>query len=196
MPDMPEPRVFDLWLALLAGERVWHDGPIQPGLRERISAAFALIGAVCTLTVIWLAVSTRFDPWDVDILTARRTTLLAFTVAATIAGLLLATRYLRIVRGHEVVGRPLWYELAWRSTAFLLLIIVLAGALPRAHTPGVVPLGILAGADAALTLWALGITPRARAWAGASSSDRCISAPSARSSPSPRSESPRPHCAR
>ena len=164
LPDSAQPRVFDLWIALLAGERIWHDGPIQPGPRERISAGFALVGAACTVTVIWVAVGARFDPLDLDAITTRRAALLAFMIAATIAAVPLAVRYQRILRGHEAVGRPLWLELAWRTTAFLLLTAVLAGALPRAHTPGVVPLGILAGADASLTLWALGVTPQARAW--------------------------------
>jgi signal transduction histidine kinase len=164
MPEIPQPRAFHLWMALLAGERIWHDGPIQPGPRERISAGFALIGAACTVTVIWVAVATRFDPWDADVITNRRATVLAFTIAATIAAIPLAVRYQRILRGHEAAGRPLWFELLWRSAAFLILVAVLAGALPRAHTPGVVPLGILAGADASLTLWALGVTPRARVW--------------------------------
>jgi hypothetical protein len=164
MPETLHPRVLDLWVALLAGERVWYDGPIQPGPRERISAAFALIGAACSIATIWVVVGARFDPWDLDIITARRATLLAFTTAATLAALALGIRYLRVVRGHEAVGRPLWPELVWRSVAFLLLTAVFAGAIPRAHVPGVVPLGVLAGADASLTLWALGITPRARVW--------------------------------
>jgi len=62
MSDTMRPRVFDLWIALLAGERVWHDGPIQPGPRERISAGFALIGAACTVTAIWATVSARWGP--------------------------------------------------------------------------------------------------------------------------------------
>jgi hypothetical protein len=165
MPETLHPRVFDLWLALLAGERVWHDGPIRPGPRERISAAFALIGAACTITAIWVIVSARFDPWDADAITARRATLLVFTAAATLAALALGLRYLRIVRGHDAVGRPIWQELAWRTVAFLLLTTVFAGALPRAYVPGVVPLGVLAGADASLTLWALGVAPRTRTWA-------------------------------
>jgi len=89
---------------------------------------------------------------------------LAFTVAATLASLALGLRYQRILRGHETVGRPLWFELAWRSAAFLPLLTVFAGALPRAYIPGVVPLGVLAGADGSLTIWALGITTRARVW--------------------------------
>jgi signal transduction histidine kinase len=156
--------VFDLWIALLAGERIWHDGPIQPGPRERISAGFALIGAACTATVIWVAVGARFDPWDFDIITSQRAAVLGLASIATLAAVLLIVRYQRIVRGHEAVGRPLGFELVWRTTAFLLLTAVLAGTIPRAHTPGVVPLGILAGADASLTLWALGITPQARVW--------------------------------
>ena len=164
MSDTLRPRVFDLWIALLAGERVWHDGPIQPGPRERISAGFALIGAACTVSAIWVTVSARFNPWDFDAITTRRATLLAFTVATTLASLALGLRYQRILRGHETVGRPLWFELAWRPAAFLLLLTVFAGALPRAYIPGVVPLGVLAGADASLTIWALGIRPRARVW--------------------------------
>jgi signal transduction histidine kinase len=164
MPDSLHPRVLDLWVALLAGERVWHDGPIQPGPRERIAAAFALIGAGCTVSVIWVAVGARFDPWNFDVINTRRAALLGFAVLATLAGLALGLRYQRIVHGTEAVGRPVAYELLWRSTAFLLLATVLAGALPRAHIAAVVPLGVLAGADASLTLWALGITPRARVW--------------------------------
>jgi signal transduction histidine kinase len=164
LPDTAQPRVFDLWISLLAGERIWHDGPIQPGPRERISAGFALVGTACTVAVIWVAVGARFDPWDPDAITTRRATVLAFMIAATLAALPLAVRYQRIVRGHEAVGRPFWFEVTWRTTAFLLLTAVVAGALPRAHTPGVVPLGILVGADASLTMWALGITPQARAW--------------------------------
>ena len=164
MSDTVRPRVFDLWIALLAGERVWHDGSIRPGSRERISAGFALIGAACTVSAIWVTVGARFDPSDLDAITPRRATLLAFTVAATLASFALGARYQRILRGHETVGRPLWFELAWRSTAFLLLLTVFAGALPRAYVPGVIPLGVLAGADASLTIWALGIRPRGRVW--------------------------------
>jgi hypothetical protein len=164
LPDTVQPRVFDLWIALLAGERIWHDGPIQAGPRERISAGFALVGTVCTVAAIWVAVGARFDPWDPDVITTRRATLLAFMIAATLAAVPLAMRYQHILRGREAIGRPFWFEVTWRSIAFLLLTAVIAGALPRAHTPGVVPLGVLAGADASLTLWALGVTPQARAW--------------------------------
>jgi hypothetical protein len=157
--------VSDLWIALLAGERVWHDGPIRPGPRERISAGIALVGAAGTVTVIWATVSARFDVLDLEAIASRRAVLLALVIATTIATVPLAVRYQQILRACETVGRPLWFEFAWRTTVFLLLAAVLAGALPRAHTPGVVPLGVLAGADASLTLWALGIVPRARAWA-------------------------------
>lgn len=158
------PRVFDLWIALLAGERIWHDGPIQPGPRERISAAIALVGAACTVAVIWVAVGARFDPFDLDEITTRRAALLAFMIAATVAAVPLAVRYEHILRGRETIGRPLWFEFAWRTTALVLLTAVLAGALLRAYTPGAVPLGILAGADASLTLCALGVTPQAWTW--------------------------------
>jgi hypothetical protein len=159
------PRVLDLWVALLAGERTWHDGPIQRGPRERISAGYALVGAACTVTTMWVAIGARFDPLDFDVVTARRATLLALTVAATLAALALGARYLRVLLCHQATGRPLWQEFVWRTAAFLLLAAVFAGALPRAYLPGVVPLGVLAGADASLTLWALGINPRPRLWA-------------------------------
>jgi signal transduction histidine kinase len=164
LSDIRNSRVSDLWIALLAGERVWHDGPIQPTPRDRIAAAFALCATACTVTLIWVTISTRFDPWNFDVINSRRAALLVMATAATIAALALAARYQRIVRGHEAVGRPFWIELVWRAAAFLVLVVVFAGALPRAHVVGVVPLGVLAGADASLTLRVLGVVPRARTW--------------------------------
>ena len=70
LPDSAQPRVFDLWIALLAGERVWHDGPIQPGPRERISAGFALVIAL-PLAVLGLASSTSGPATDPDDAVAR-----------------------------------------------------------------------------------------------------------------------------
>jgi hypothetical protein len=163
--DTPNQRVFDLWIALLAGERIWHDGPIQPAPRERISAAFALLGTICSVSVIWVAITARFDLWNFDAINSRRAALIASAVAATFAAVVLAVRYQRILRGHEAAGRPFWFEIAWRSVAFLLLAATFAAALPRGHISGVFPFAVLAGADASLTLWALGIIPTARTWA-------------------------------
>jgi signal transduction histidine kinase len=163
--DTPDPRVFDLWVALLAGERIWHDGPIQPSPRERISAGIALLGTVGTVSVIWVAIPARFDLWRFEAIDARRAWMLVLATTATLAALMLFLRYQRILRGHEAVGRPFWFEVTWRSAAFLLLTAAFAAALPRGHISGVFPVGILAGADASLTLWALGVAPRTRTWA-------------------------------
>ncbi|MEQ9164074.1 MAG: hypothetical protein RLN74_15270, partial [Ilumatobacter fluminis] len=46
-----EPSRLDLWLALLAGDRVWGDGDEDPSTREQAVCAFMLVALLGTLLV-------------------------------------------------------------------------------------------------------------------------------------------------
>jgi signal transduction histidine kinase len=159
------PHVFDTWMALLAGDRVWHDqsdGPPSP--RERASATAMVFALVLTVLVQWVALASRVDVLALSELTARERDLGLLTLGGVVAAGALAVRPLQLVIGSRRQAAGFWWSLYWRGLAYLTMIAVTAAVLPRLRFLGAVPLGLVAGHDALLTMWALGLTPSPTTW--------------------------------
>ena len=59
--------VLDTWMALLAGDQAWRDGPNEePDVREPGVGAFMLAALAMTLLVHWVAIVSRVDPFADD----------------------------------------------------------------------------------------------------------------------------------
>lgn len=162
--DQPIPAsALDLWVALLAGERVWLDAPTRPGMRERIAALVALFTLAAIFVATWIAVTVRFDIYRLG-LNDRHRSLLVVAIIATCAGVALARRFTQTLIGRTVTPARFVPEFAWRCAALLAVIIGIASALPRSHALGALPVGGLLGADSALTMWAIGTKPNLANW--------------------------------
>ena len=159
------PHLLDTWMALLAGDRVWHDradGP--PTGRERAAGGMMITALGLTVLLQWVALVSRSDATWVDELTSRDRDLIVLAALGAIAAGLLAVRPARLVAGTRAETAGFWWSLLWRGLAYLTLIAVTAALLPRLRLLGAVPLGLVGGSDALLTMWALGLTPRPRVW--------------------------------
>lgn len=158
-----QPHVLDTWIALLAGDRVWHDradGP--PTTRERGAAAIMAAALAITVLIQLIALASRVDPSGS--LPDRDRDLLIVTIAGLAAAITLAVRPLRLAAGHRVSPAGFWRSVCWRGVAYLTLIAVTAAVIPRFRFLGAVPLGLVGGSDALLTMWALGLAPRPKVW--------------------------------
>ncbi len=155
-------RGFDLWLALLAGDRAWRDGTDQPTSREQIVASALVVALVSTLVSQWIAISSRVTLGDG--VTATERLLLGAGMASLAAAAALSMHPFRLARGHDVEHAPFWWSVAWRGIAYLVLVTASAGVLIRFRFLAVIPLGVVAGADILLALWALGISPQPIRW--------------------------------
>lgn len=152
-------------MALLAGDRVWHDradGP--PTTRER--AAAGLMAAALLLTVLFqcAALASRVDLLAVADLTTRERDLTLLAILSFAAAAALSVRPLQLLAGSRSPTAGFWWSLTWRGLAYLALIVTTAAVLPRFRFLGAVPLGFVGGTDALLTMWALGLTPKPAVW--------------------------------
>lgn len=162
--DREGPRL-DLWLALLAGDRVWITGDSDPTTREQAVSAFMLVALVITLLVQLVALSGRVDPFDDAGLTASDRRLVALVGAGTVAASALAVRPVALLLGRHRASPRFGPSVIWRGLAYLMLIVGTAALLSRSRFLGAIPLGLLGGSDAVLTLWAVGIAPAPLRWA-------------------------------
>lgn len=152
-------------MALLAGDRVWQDsasGP--PTARERAAAGAMITALAVTVLVQWVALTSSVDLFGADRLASRDRDLVILTVAGALAAGMLAIRPARLVAGQRHGAAAFWWSLWWRGSSYLILIVSMAAVLPRLRLLGAVPLGLVGGADALLTMWALGLTSRPRVW--------------------------------
>jgi hypothetical protein len=160
----PTSRALDTWMAMLAGDRVWHhEADEVPSALDRTVAGLmiaALAGTVLTQTLV---LATRIDRLGTG--SATRSELEGLTVGGILAAIALGVRPLQILRGRRSGPVPFWWSISWRGAAYLTLIVVTAAVLPRWRAIGSVPLGLAFGMDATLTMWALGLTPTPIEWA-------------------------------
>jgi len=147
---------LDLWLALLAGDRVWGDGDEDPSTREQAVCAFMLVALLSTLLVQWVALATR-TTGNLDQLTV-------LTAASLVAAGLLAIRPVRLLLGRQSKPPGFLFSLLWRGFAYLTLIATTAALIGSFRFLAAIPLGLLGGSDALLTLWAIGVEPAPRQW--------------------------------
>lgn len=152
-----EPSRLDLWLALLAGDRVWGDGDEDPSTREQAVCAFMLVTLLATLLVQWVALATR-STGDLERLSA-------LVAGSLVAACLLAIRPVRLLLGRQTRPPGFVFSLVWRGLAYLTLIATTVAVIGRFRFLAAIPLGLLGGSDALLTLWAIGVEPAPRQWA-------------------------------
>lgn len=159
-PDAPAAHTPDLWLALVAGHSVWADGTQHPGPRERVASAFALGATAACGGMAWSATRLRSGlwPWELDAAPDRVVSLAAAGVIL-VAGLL-GVYNARIAFGRPISPAPFWPSVLWRGTCFAVLVVGLALCFPDGQTGAGIGLGLLVGADLALSLWALGAAAR------------------------------------
>lgn len=157
--------MFDTWMALLAGDRVWHDrsdGP--PSTRERAAAALMLAALAGTVLVQWVALVSRSDVFAPFTGDRHQHDLELVALAGLGAAALLASRPILLAAGRRPATANFWWSLCWRGAAYLAITASTAALLPRFHLLGAVPLGLVGGTDAIMTMWALGLTPQPTSW--------------------------------
>ena len=147
---------LDLWLALLAGDRVWGDGDEDPSTREQAVCAFMLVALLSTLLVQWVALATR-TAGNLDQLSI-------LTAGSFVAACLLAIRPVRLLLGRQTKPPGFLFSLLWRGVAYLTLIATTVALIGSFRFLAAIPLGLLGGSDALLTLWAIGVEPAPRQW--------------------------------
>jgi signal transduction histidine kinase len=155
---------LDLWLAMLAGDRVWADGDSEPSTRQQAVSAFMLVTLFITLLVQWVALTGRVDVFAEDGLTTGDRRLLLLTGASLLAAGVIAIRPIRLLLDRQSDPPSFLASLLWRGLAYLVLIASTAAIIGRARFLAAIPLGLLGGSDALLTLWAIGMSPRPWAW--------------------------------
>jgi hypothetical protein len=158
--------VFDTSMALLAGDRVWRDpGGSTPSTRERVAASVLVIFLAVTALTMWVVTSERIGAPSPSMSATRRHELLLVAVAGTSAAGALAVHPLTVALGHRLRPWSFWWCLGWRITAYLVMTISFAAVLTRQRFLGAVPIGIVIGTDAAMTIWVLDLRPRPMRWA-------------------------------
>jgi signal transduction histidine kinase len=101
---------------------------------------------------------TQVWPWAVTTShDARLVVACSFVIAAAAV---LGRWYLRTAFGARIEPAPFWRSAAWRGACFATIILGLAVAFPNGQIGAGVAVGVLAGADLQLTLWALGTAPQ------------------------------------
>ena len=151
-----EPTRLDLWLAMLAGDRVWGDGDQDPSTREQAVCAFMLVALLVTLLVQWTALATRS--------TGNVEQLAILSLASAVAAGMLAVRPIRLLVGRQTKPPGFVFSLVWRGLAYLTIIATTVAVIGSFRFIAAIPLGLLGGSDALLTLWAIGAEPAPRAW--------------------------------
>ena len=147
---------LDLWLAMLAGDRVWGDGDEDPSTRQQAVCALMLVALAATLLVQWVALASR----HADDL-GRLAILAALSILAAAA---LAVRPTRLLLGRQSEPPGFLFSVIWRAIAYLVLIASTTAVIGSYRFLAAIPLGLLGGSDALLTLWAIGVAPAPRMW--------------------------------
>ncbi|HUF98931.1 MAG TPA: hypothetical protein VMM60_12450 [Ilumatobacter sp.] len=155
---------LDLYFALLAGDRVWFEGPTRPAPRDRIAASSAVGGAIGVFAVTWVALLNRPDFWQRNGLADRERFALVMALGASVALALLSVRYVRILLGRRVRPARFWPSVAARGCGILLIAVGFTVSVGHGQVLGSFLLGGMLGADSILTLWALGVTPKVGQW--------------------------------
>lgn len=156
---------LDLWLALLAGDRVWADGDDAASTREQAVSAILLLALAVTLLVQWVALAGRIDMFADDGIPLFERRLLVLSALSVVAAGAIAVRPVRLLTGRSRSHPGFVPSLLWRSIAFVVLIASTAAVITRFSMLAAVPLGLLGGADALLTLWVVGVRPAPLRWA-------------------------------
>lgn len=149
---------LDLWLALLAGDRVWIDEGERPDVRARASGALEVLSLAYTVLLVWIVVVDRRQ------IVQEPATLYGAAIAATIVAAVVAVDPLGVALGRMGSPGTFGWRVAWRGAAFLVLLVAVAVVLPGWRAVAALPLGVVAGADVCLTVWALGIQLRPTFW--------------------------------
>ncbi|MFZ8998826.1 MAG: hypothetical protein ACO3D0_10710, partial [Ilumatobacteraceae bacterium] len=164
-PRHHRPRVFDTSMAFLAGDRVWRD-PVgsTPSPRERVPASVLVMSLGVTALTTWALTSTRLATGTRSVVADRDSELVIVALGGTAAALALAIHPLGLALGRAPRPTRFWWSVGWRSVAYLALTGSLAAAIPDQRFLGAIPLGIVTGTDAVLTIWVLGLRPRPVRW--------------------------------
>jgi hypothetical protein len=149
-------------LALLAGEAVWSGGESRPDSIERLTAAVELATLAAVTASLWLMASAQVPAGAA--VGPSPTEILGAPVVGTLALVAIASRPTRLVMGRPRREVAFWPSVAWRGSAAIVLAAALAVNAPQWGAVLSLPLGIAAGAEAALAAWALGFPIEPRNW--------------------------------
>jgi signal transduction histidine kinase len=149
-------------LALLAGEAVWSGGESRPDSIERLTAAVELAALAAVTASLWMMASAHIPAGR--LLGGSAVSTLRAPIVGTIALCAIASRPIRLLVGQPRREVAFWPSIAWRGGAAIVLAAALAVNAPEWGAALSFPLGIAAGAEAALAAWALGFPIEPRNW--------------------------------
>jgi hypothetical protein len=141
-------------LALLAGEAVWSGGESRPDSIERLTAAVELAVLAAVTATLWLMASAHVPSGA--LVGPSPAAILGAPVVGTLALVAISTRPIRLLAGQPRREVAFWPSIAWRGVAAIVVAAALTVNAPEWGWVLSIPLGIAAGAEAALAAWALG----------------------------------------
>ncbi len=147
----------DRWLALLAGHTTWNDPDRRPNITVRSTAGVELFALITSLTVMLCFAGATRDDGASELL--RGTPLLL-----VITSLVCAVGPTLTLFGCSAHTRPLVANLVLRAGLGLLMVIGIFGTAPGWASLLSWPIGIVVGADASLTAYAIGWRPSPWQW--------------------------------
>jgi hypothetical protein len=156
-PDQDDrPPELDLWLAFVAGDRVWIDDGAMPDLFQRTVASVQLIAMGSLISLLWVMV--LHDAGDVSAIQRW------WLAGGTLAALALSVRPVVLTLGRPATQVGYRVRIIWRSATYLALILATIATLPGWSLLAAWPLGLFVGSDIVLATWALGIDSAPRRW--------------------------------
>jgi hypothetical protein len=157
-PNDSRSQAPDLLFALLAGERVWIDDGQRPPAHVRYAALIEALALTFYAVLLWTVLPDRLR------LATPNVMVWLFAAAGTCAAAALAIRPCALVLGRTTSAASMPWRLVWRSLCFFTLVVSIVVLLPGWLVVGAWPIGIIAGSDVALGLWAIGAEARPQHW--------------------------------
>lgn len=147
----------DRWLALLAGHTTWNDPDRRPNITVRSTGGVELFALASSLAVLLCFAGTTRDDGAGELLRGTPLLLVVTTLVCAVGPTL-------TLLGRKMATRPLVANLAIRAGLGLLMVIGIFGTAPGWASLLSWPIGVVIGADASLTAFAIGWRPSPRQW--------------------------------
>lgn len=147
----------DRWLALLAGHTTWNDPDRRPNITVRSTGGVELFALIGSLAMLLCFAGTTRDEGASELLRGAPLLLVVTSLVCAVGPAL-------TLFGRKTTTRPLVANLAIRAGLGLLMVIGIFGTAPGWAALLSWPIGVVIGADASLTAYAIGWRPSPRQW--------------------------------